>query len=110
MILELAFLNVRAGQNEAFEQSFKAAQTIILSMHGYVSHQLPRYLEVPDKYLLLVNWRQLEDHTIGFRQSTGYQEWRRLLHHFYDPFPAVEHFEAVFGGSAGEDPPDATRA
>jgi heme-degrading monooxygenase HmoA len=109
MILEVAFLNVRAGQNEAFEQSFKEAQAIISSMQGYVSHQLQRCLEVPDKYLLLVNWRQLEDHTIGFRQSTAYQEWRRLLHHFYDPFPTVEHFEAVFGESACEDPPDATR-
>jgi heme-degrading monooxygenase HmoA len=52
MILEVAFLNVRAGQNEAFEQSFKEAQAIISSMQGYVSHQLQRCLEVPDKYLL----------------------------------------------------------
>jgi hypothetical protein len=37
----------------------------------------------------------LEDHTIGFRQSAAYQEWRKLLHHFYDPFPVVEHFRKV---------------
>jgi heme-degrading monooxygenase HmoA len=102
MILEVAILNVRAGQKDAFERAFADAQQIISSMPGYVSHQLQRCLEEPDKYLLLVNWRRLEDHTIGFRQSTGYQEWRRLLHHFYDPFPTVEHFEAVFEGSCRE--------
>jgi heme-degrading monooxygenase HmoA len=102
MILEVAILNVRAGQKDAFEQAFAAAQDIISSMDGYVSHQLQRCVEAPDKYLLLVNWRRLEDHTIGFRQSTGYQEWRRLLHHFYDPFPTVEYVEAVFEGSRRE--------
>jgi heme-degrading monooxygenase HmoA len=109
MILEVAFLIVRDGQNNAFEEAFKEAQTIISSMQGYVSHQLLRCFEVPDKYLLLVDWRQLEDHTIGFRQSDGYQEWSRLLHHFYDPFPTVEHFEAVFQGNAREDSSEGTR-
>lgn len=100
MILEAAVLNVRAGQVAAFEQAFADAQAILSGMHGYVSHQLQRCLETPGKYLLLVNWRRLEDHTIGFRQSSEYQEWKRLLHHFYDPFPTVEHFEVVFEGSA----------
>ncbi len=100
MILEVAVLKVRAGESEAFERAFAEAQAIISSMHGYVSHQLQRCIEAPDKYLLLVKWRQLGDHTIGFRQSEGYREWSRLLHHFYDPFPTVEHFEAVFEGSA----------
>ena len=69
MILEVAMLNVRAGQNKAFEQAFALAESIISAMDGYVSHQLQRCLESPDKYLLLVNWRRLENHTIGFRQS-----------------------------------------
>ena len=99
MILEVAMLNVRAGQNKAFEQAFALAESIISAMDGYVSHQLQRCLESPDKYPLLVNWRRLENHTIGFRQSAGYQEWRRLLHHFYDPFPTVEHFETVSEGN-----------
>ncbi len=100
MILEVALLNVRPGQSAAFEQAFAEAQPIICGMEGYVSHQLQRCLEAPDKYLLLVNWRRLEDHTIGFRQSAGYQQWKRLLHHFYDPFPTVEHFETVFERTA----------
>jgi heme-degrading monooxygenase HmoA len=102
MILEVAVLQVRAGESAAFEKAFAAAQTIISSMNGYISHQLQRCLEEPDKYLLLVRWRRLEDHAIGFRQSAEYQEWRRLLHHFYDPFPVVEHFELVLeGGTRG---------
>jgi heme-degrading monooxygenase HmoA len=95
MVLEVAVLNVRAGRSDEFEQAFAKAQTIIASMPGYVSHQLQRCLEVSDRYLLLVNWQRLEDHTIGFRQSSEYLEWKRLLHHLYEPFPTVEHYERV---------------
>jgi len=100
MILEVAILNVRPGQCALFEQSFAEAQAIISSMHGYASHQLHRCIEDPNKYVLLVQWNRLEDHTIGFRQSPEYQGWRALLHHFYDPFPTVEHFEVVLAGGS----------
>lgn len=103
VILEVALLNVRPGEGAAFEQAFADAQVIIASMGGYLSHQLQRSLETPGKYLLLVHWQRVEDHTVGFRQSTGYQEWRRLLHHFYSPPPVVEHFEAVLEGSVRTD-------
>jgi heme-degrading monooxygenase HmoA len=56
-------------------------------------------MERPSTYLLLVRWRTLEDHTQGFRGSPQYQEWKRLLHHFYDPFPTVEHFVPTGIGS-----------
>jgi len=102
MILEVATLNVRSGASQAFEQAFATAQEIIASMPGYQSHQLQRCLETPDKYVLLVQWRTLDDHVNGFRGSAQYQEWKRLLHHFYDPFPTVEHYESVFSKS-GED-------
>jgi heme-degrading monooxygenase HmoA len=97
MILEHAVLNVRLGQSAEFEQAFLQAQRIIGASPGYLGHELRRCLENPNQYLLLVGWRTLEDHTIGFRQSAPYQEWRRLLHRFYDPFPVVEHYEAVAG-------------
>lgn len=100
MILELALLNVRPGQSSSFEQAFAQAQAIISSMPGYVSHKLQRCLEERDKYLLLVEWETLEDHTVGFRQSPQYQDWKQLLHHFYDPFPTVEHYELVFESTA----------
>lgn len=95
MILEVAMLQITPGLAAEFEQAFARAQSIISAMPGYVSHQLQRCLEVPDKYALLVNWQTLEDHTIGFRQSAQYQQWRLLLHDFYQPFPLVEHFEMV---------------
>ena len=98
MILEVALLNVRPGQAAAFERAFGEAQAIIASMPGYLSHELRRCLEVENKYVLLVRWRKLEDHTVGFRQSAEYQQWRKLLHHFYDPFPTVEHYETVLAG------------
>jgi heme-degrading monooxygenase HmoA len=50
---------------------------------------------VEGKYLLLVGWDSVAAHEEGFRQSAGYQEWKRLLHHFYQPFPVVEHFQQV---------------
>ena len=95
MILEVAVLHIQAGQSPAFEAAFARAKSIIASMHGYLGHELQRCLEVENKYVLLVRWRSVEDHELGFRQSAGYQEWKRLLHHFYEPFPVVEHFELV---------------
>lgn len=91
-ILEVATLNVRAPECAAFEAAFSEASSLISSMAGYLGHELRRCVEVPGRYLLLVHWRALEDHTVGFRQSPEYQRWRALLHHFYDPFPAVEHY------------------
>ena len=96
MILEVAILQVRTGLGPEFEKAFEHARGIIASMPGHLSLQLQRCLEVPDKYVLLVEWNRLEDHTVGFRQSEQYLEWKRLLHHFYDPFPTVEHYEAVY--------------
>ena len=93
--MEVAILNVKSDQTQDFETAFLQAQTILSSMKGYVSHQLQKCLEKPNRYILLVNWDTLEDHTQGFRGSEAYQEWRRLLHHFYDPFPDVEHYEIL---------------
>jgi heme-degrading monooxygenase HmoA len=64
-------------------------------MSGFESLQLHRCIERSNRYLLLVSWDRLEDHTEGFRKSASYGEWRRLLHHFYDPMPTVEHFSLV---------------
>jgi heme-degrading monooxygenase HmoA len=95
VILEHAVLSVTPGQEDNFESSFAEARAIIASMAGFKSLTLSRCIERPNTYLLLVEWNRLEDHTDGFRSSTQYQEWRRLLHHFYDPFPTVEHYRQV---------------
>lgn len=95
MILEVAPLHIRPGQEPAFEAAFGQAQRIIASMPGYVSHELQRCVERPNEYVLLVRWQSLEAHEIGFRKSPEYQAWKALLHHFYDPFPVVSHYARV---------------
>lgn len=98
MILEAAILDLRADDQEtcdAFEAAFRRASPLIAASPGYRSHRLERRLEAPGRYLLLVEWETLEDHTVGFRGSAAYQQWRALLHGFYDPFPTVEHFTQV---------------
>ena len=98
MILEHALLTVIAGREAEFEQAFAEARQIIAAMPGFGGLTLSRCIERPNTYLLLVQWERLEDHTEGFRGSPEYQRWRALLHHFYDPFPTVEHYREV--GSA----------
>ncbi|NET06013.1 MAG: antibiotic biosynthesis monooxygenase [Symploca sp. SIO2B6] len=95
MILEVAILEVIPGQEADFECSFAEAKKIISSMPGYLSHELKRCIEKPSRYILLVNWDKIEDHTVGFRGSSQYQEWKKLLHRYYDPFPNVEHYEDI---------------
>jgi heme-degrading monooxygenase HmoA len=95
VILEHAELSVTPGREAEFETAFRTATAIISTAAGFRELSLSRCLERPSVYLLLVEWDGLADHTEGFRGSPGYQEWRRLLHPFYDPFPVVEHFDPV---------------
>jgi heme-degrading monooxygenase HmoA len=95
VITEHALLQVVPGREADFEVAFAEARTIIEAMPGFRGLSLSRSIESPSTYLLLVVWDRLEDHTLGFRQSPDYQQWRKLLHHFYDPFPTVEHFRSV---------------
>jgi heme-degrading monooxygenase HmoA len=92
MILEVAILNIKQGFSLEFETAFEKAKAIISSTKGYMSHELKKCIELEDKYILLVRWETIEDHEIGFRKSSEYQEWKTLLHHFYEPFPTVEHY------------------
>ena len=95
MILEHALLDVVPGREAAFERAFEQARPLIAATPGFRSLRLERCVERPAQYLLLVEWDRLEDHTEGFRRSARYEEWRELLHHFYDPFPLVEHYVTV---------------
>jgi heme-degrading monooxygenase HmoA len=95
MILEVAILDIIPGRENEFQDAFATASPIIASMPGYISHQLQHCLEKANRFILLVHWETLEAHTLGFRGSEQYQEWKRLLHHFYDPFPSVEHYELI---------------
>jgi len=95
MILEIAVLDVIPGRESDFQNDFEKAESIISSMKGYVGLELKRCIEKSSRFVLLVRWETLEDHTQGFRGSPEYQHWKNLLHHYYDPFPTVEHYESV---------------
>jgi heme-degrading monooxygenase HmoA len=92
MILEVARLDVRPTETAAFETAIRQALPLIEVTPGFIEFNLRRCIETPNRYLLTVSWKTLEDHTIGFRQSERYPQWRALLHRFYDPFPMVEHY------------------
>jgi len=110
VILEVAPLDVRDGESARFEAAFAEAQAILASMCGYRRHELRRCVESPRRYLLLVWWDTLEDHTVGFRGSAEYARWKALLHPFYDPFPRVEHYGAPrLDGCAPDPAADALR-
>ncbi len=78
MILEVAILNVKVEMSDDFERAFQQASSIIISMPGYISHDLQKCIEKKDRYLLLVYWENLEDHTVGFRQSVEYETWKKF--------------------------------
>jgi heme-degrading monooxygenase HmoA len=92
MVLELAILNVTPGREPDFEAAFDQARRLISAMPGFVSLELGNNTQIPNRYVLLVRWRTVEEHTQGFRKSQEYIEWSRLLHHFYEPFPTVEYY------------------
>jgi heme-degrading monooxygenase HmoA len=96
VVTEIALLNLKQGSSKEFEDAFAIAQNIIASMKGYINHELQKCLEDDHKYLLVVEWETIEDHETGFRKSERYKEWKKLLHHFYEPFPTVEHYKKIY--------------
>jgi len=93
LITELAIISIRTGSEEAFEAAFLEAQKILSASGGYISHTLGRCIETPQRYALTVQWRTLEDHTVGFRGSPAFTQWRALIGPYFDTPPVVEHFQ-----------------
>lgn len=92
MILEVALLTIRPGLEADFVAAMAEARPLIAATPGFHGIEVRPCIEETGRCLLLVWWEGLEDHMETFRQSDRYPEWKRLLHHFYDPFPRVEHF------------------
>ncbi|HEX3660192.1 MAG TPA: antibiotic biosynthesis monooxygenase [Acidobacteriaceae bacterium] len=95
MILEIAMLKVNAGQEPAFEAAMTKAAPVIAGSPGYRAHQLQRCVETPGRYMLLVQWETIEAHTVGFRQSPAFGEWRQIIGSYFAEPPVVEHYERV---------------
>jgi len=97
MIMEFAQLTIRSGSERQFEAEFPAAIKVLGGSRGYLSHELRRSMESPNRYALIVQWQTIEDHTVGFRGSPAFSQWRAAIGPFLASAPVVEHFQAVAG-------------
>ena len=101
MVLERAQFRILPGREEEFEQAFAQAKRLLAGSRGFLGATLSRGVESSSTYLLLVEWQTLEDHTVGFRESPAFGEWRGLIGHLFDGAPDVEHFAQVAAAPAG---------
>ncbi len=97
MIVEIAQLTIRPGSERQFEAAFLTAIKVLGGSKGYLTHELQRSVETPNRYALIVHWQTLEDHTVGFRGSPAFTEWRAHIGPFLESPPVVEHFQSVTG-------------
>ena len=93
MIIEHALLQVRPGEEASFEVAMAKAKPLIAASSGFQGIEVRPAAERPGLYLLLVRWDSIADHRDGFRRSDRYEQWRALLHSFYEPMPSVDYFE-----------------
>ena len=96
MILEIADLRIQPGQQAAFEEAIgRGLETVIKRAQGFQGAKVNRGVESPERYVLQIFWATLEDHTVGFRESPLFAEWRGIVGPFFAAPPQVEHFELV---------------
>ncbi|PWK29021.1 heme-degrading monooxygenase HmoA [Arcicella aurantiaca] len=95
MILELATIDIKADQNAGFEAALTQAQEVLKQSKGYVSHEFKKCIEQPNRYILLITWETLEAHTVGFRESELFVQWRGLIGSFFENPPVVVHYRAI---------------
>ena len=96
MILELADIRIAPGQNAAFEEAIeRGLRTVISHAKGFAGFKVNRGVESAERYILQIFWNTLEDHTVGFRQSEAFAQWRAIVGPFFASPPVVEHFELV---------------
>jgi len=95
VIIEFAQLTVRPGSEQEFEAIFPKAISVLAGSNGYLAHELRRSMETPNRYALLVQWQTLEDHTVGFRGSPAFTQWRAHIGPFFASPPVVEHFQPL---------------
>ena len=96
MSLELATIDIKPGSNQEFEKNLEKAQSVISQSKGYIGHQFQKCIEQDNRYVLLIRWQTLEDHTKSFRESELFKEWRALIVPFFESPPFVQHYELKF--------------
>lgn len=96
MILELADIRIHAGQQTAFDEAIqRGLQTVVSQAKGFQGFKVNKGIEHPERYVLMIFWDTLEDHTVHFRQSPAFAEWRAIVGPFFAAPPVVEHFELL---------------
>ena len=95
-ILELATVDIKSGAKAEFEDALNKAQYVISKSKGYIGHQFQKCIEQDNRYVLLIRWETLEDHTKGFRESELFKEWRALIGPYFETPPMVQHYELKF--------------
>ncbi|MEI6946423.1 antibiotic biosynthesis monooxygenase [Paraflavisolibacter sp. H34] len=96
MILEVVTIDIREGANTDFEAALEKAQSVISQSKGYLGHEFQKCIEQENRYLLLIRWQTLEDHTVGFRESDLFVQWRGLIGPYFQNPPFVQHYELKF--------------
>lgn len=93
MILELADIRIKPGDQVAFDAAIKkGVETVIAGAKGFKGYKINKGVESPERYVLMIFWETLENHTVDFRQSLAFQEWRAIVGPFFAGAPVVEHF------------------
>ena len=96
MILEIADIRIHPGQNAAFEAAIAhGASEVIAHAKGFKGYKVNRSIESPERYVLQIFWETLEDHTVGFRESSAFTQWRAIVGPFFASAPVVQHFDLV---------------
>ena len=98
MVLEIAQIDVKPGMEKDFEAGVKSAVPLFMRAKGCKSATLQRSHEMPQRYRLFLQWETLENHTVDFRGSADFQEWRKLVGHCFAAPPNVEHVTEVMRG------------
>ncbi len=101
MILEIADIRIVAGRHAAFEEAVhRGLGSVVCQAKGFRGWKLNKGIENPDRYLLMIFWDTLEDHTVGFRQGPLFAQWRVIVGPFFAAPPAVDHF--ALSGKSGQ--------
>ena len=96
MILELADIRIQPGQQAAFDEAIKrGVETVVSKAKGFQGYRVNKGIESPERYILQIFWATLENHTVDFRQSAAFADWRAIVGPFFAAPPAVEHFNLL---------------
>lgn len=96
MILELADIRIQPGQQAQFDAAIrKGVDSVITKAKGFRGYKINKSIESPERYVLMVFWDSVENHTVDFRGSPAFQEWRAIVGPFFAAPPAVEHFNLL---------------